>query len=97
MNTLNTLVVTRHKALVDYLLKKGVISEGRFEVMPHATPKDVRGRHVIGVLPHSLSCLTTSFSEVVLDLPLEKRGKELTLDDMLTHAKGLNTYKVTKL
>jgi len=97
MKTLKTLFVTRHKVLVDYLLEKEIINEGEFEVMTHATPQDVKGRHVVGVLPHSLSCLTSSFTEVVLNLPPEKRGKELTLDDMLTYSKGLNTYKVTRL
>jgi len=94
---MKTLIVTRHKALVDYLLEKGVVDEGGFEVVSHATSKDVKGRDVIGVLPHSLSCLTSAFTEVVLDLPPEMRGKELTLDDMLTYSKGLNTYKVTRL
>jgi len=42
-------VVTRHAGLVSYLENEGFIP--RFSrVMHNATPEDIRGRHVIGVL-----------------------------------------------
>jgi len=94
---LKVTVVTRHGSLIEFLLKKGVVKEGEYEVISHASPEAVRGKEVIGVLPHSLSCLTTSFTEVVLALPPEKRGKELTLEDIEKFSKGLKTYKVTAL
>ena len=64
------------------------------EVVAHATAEAVKGRRVWGVLPHSLSCLTASFSEVPLDLPAELRGKELSAAQVAAHAGVPVTYKV---
>lgn len=70
------LIVTRHPGLVDYLQEIGLAGEG-VEVLSHATAEDVVGKHVCGVLPHSLSCLTSRFTEVPLALTPELRGLEL--------------------
>ena len=88
------LVVTRHPALVEYLRELGLVKEG-VEVVTHATPKMVEGRHVCGVLPHSLSCLTASFTEVPLRLTPEMRGKELSLNTLREIAGKPVTYTVT--
>lgn len=90
------LVVTRHKALVEYLRELGLVEEG-VEVIEHATPEAVTGRNVCGVLPHSLSCLTESFTEVPLKLTPELRGKELDLETLRKIAGKPVTYKVTKI
>jgi putative CRISPR-associated protein (TIGR02620 family) len=90
------LVVTRHPALVDYLREIGLI-DGEAEVVDHATPELVTGRHVIGVLPHSLSCLTASFTEVPLRLTPELRGKELDLETLRKIAGRPVTYRVERL
>jgi len=89
------LVVTRHPGLVEYLREKGLV--GEVEVVAHANPTIVTGKHVCGVLPHSLSCLCASFTEVPLDLPPELRGKELTLEQMREFASAPVTYVVEKL
>ena len=85
------LVVTRHPGLVQYLLEQGLI-DSYTRVVSHATSEDVAGRHVCGVLPHSLSCLTLSFSEVPLKLPPDLRGKELALDQVREFAEPMVTY-----
>lgn len=90
------IIVTRHPGLVEYLKEEGLISEG-VEVLTHASPDAVQGKHVLGVLPHSLSCLTRSFTEIPLSLPPELRGKELTADDVRQHAGAPVTYQVRKL
>ena len=90
------LVITRHKALVVYLVEKGLINPN-CQVEAHASPDLVRGKKVIGVLPHSLSCLTETFTEIPLRLPQELRGKELILEDVRKYAGQPATYKVTKL
>ena len=87
------LVVTRHPGLVDYLRELGLVDDG-VEVLTHATPDAVMGRHVCGVLPHSLSCLTASFTEVPLRLTPELRGKELDLETLRAIAGKPITYKV---
>ena len=76
------LIVTRHKALVDYLLDKDIIKEGEYKLSEHADYKDVEGQDVIGVLPLQLASYAKSVTEVPLKLTPEMRGKELTFDEV---------------
>ncbi len=87
------LIVTRHPALKDYLIERGVATANT-PVLPHASAEDVRGKAVAGILPMHLAALTASFTTVELALPLELRGKELSLDDMRKYCKGLRTFVV---
>ena len=89
------LIVTRHPGLVEYLREIGA-ADSRTEVVSHATAEVVAGKHVCGVLPHTLSCLCSYFTEVPLNLPPELRGKELTLEQVRQYAGRPVTYKVTK-
>jgi len=89
-------IVTRHAGLVEYLKQEGLISD-EVKVVSHANMETVSGKHVLGVLPHSLSCLTASFTEIPLSLPPELRGKELTTEDVRQYAGAPVTYKVRKL
>ena len=89
-------VITRHPGLVQYLTEIG-LADADTEVLAHASPENVRGKHVCGVLPHSLSCLTASFTEVPLSLPAELRGQELSLDQVRQYAGIPVTYRVTLL
>lgn len=91
-----SVVVTRHPGLVEYLREVGVIV-GDVAVVTQATPDDVRGKDVIGVLPLSLAVLTNTITEVVLEVPRELRGTELTLSQVREYARGVVTYKVTIL
>ena len=90
---MKALIVTRHPALVAYLIAQGYVSADSV-IIEHATAENVAGQHVWGVLPHSLSCLTKSFTEVPMSIPAEKRGVELTLDDMRAYAGEPVTYVV---
>lgn len=90
----DTIIITRHAALVQYIVEIGLVSAGR--VIPHATPDDVRGRHVIGVLPLRLAALAASVTEVPLDLPPELRGQELTLEQVRQFAGAPVTYRVER-
>jgi len=90
------LVVTRHPGLVKYLKELDIVSDA-VEVITHATPEAVTGRHVCGVLPHSLSCLTASFTEIPLRLTPELRGVELELETLLKIAGEPVTYKVERI
>ena len=76
------LIVTRHKALVSYLLDKDIIKEGEFKLIEHADYKDVEGQDVIGVLPLQLASYAKSVTEVPLKLTPEMRGKELTFEEV---------------
>lgn len=90
----NALVVTRHQGMVDYARKIGLIGDDAI-VVAHATKDVVAGKDVIGVLPHSLSVLCRSFTEIPLDLPAELRGKELSVEDMEKYAGAPVTYRVS--
>ena len=90
------LIVTRHPGLVEYLREIGLATT-KTKVISHASPEAVTGKHVCGVLPHSLSCLCASFTEIPLTLPVELRGAELTVEQVREFSGPAVTYQVTKL
>ena len=92
----NTVVVTRHESLVEYLREKGLV-RGDVEVVAHATPDVIRGRHVVGVLPLHLAALCDRVTVVPLDLPPELRGRELNLEEVRAHAGAAQTFRVETL
>jgi len=87
-------VVTRHHGLVEYLEELGLVDPNTVDVLAHASPAMITGKHVCGVLPHSLSCLTASFTEIPLALPPELRGVELTAEHVRQYAGNPVTYRV---
>ncbi len=71
-------VVTRHEGTVELLRREGVVDENT-PVLPHATPEDVKGKVVIGVVPHALASEAEAVQAVSLNLP---RGAELGADEV---------------
>ncbi len=96
MDTSNTIVVTRHKGLVEYLIEIGMITADT-PIIEHATAEDVTGKHVIGVLPLWLASHAALVTEVPLNIPAEWRGQELTAAQMRQVAGIATTYKVQAL
>jgi hypothetical protein len=90
---METVVITRHPALVELLIERGIIAEGT-PVISHATLRDVRGKHVVGVLPLSLAVAAEKVTEVSLALTEEDRGKELGIQRLREIAGPPVTYKV---
>jgi len=90
------LVVTRYKTLVEYLKQIGIVDDST-KVISHAKIADVRGKHVIGVLPYWLSCHAEKFTEVQLRIPSEKRGKELTIEEIEFYSLEPRTYEVREV
>lgn len=88
------LVVTRHPALVDLLIERGLVEPGA-RVIQHATPEDVRDRHVLGVLPIPLAALARSLIMIPLDIPPELRGVELGIEQLRQYAGVAKRYTVT--
>jgi len=75
-------VITRNQAFVAYLREIGLIDDG-VRVIPHATPDDVRGKHVIsvsGVLPFSLATRAAVVTEIPLAIDPDDDGEELSLE-----------------
>lgn len=91
------LVVTRHHSLVLYLIEKGY-ADASTEVISHVTDGDtqLRGRRVAGVLPLNLAAMCCSVVTVELDLPANKRGVELSLEEMREYARNIETFYVSK-
>jgi putative CRISPR-associated protein (TIGR02620 family) len=94
-NKMNKVVVTRHPALVDYLVELGLITKDT-EILTHVTREDIAGKDVIGVLPLHLAAAAWSVTEVPLDIPAELRGKELDLEDLRQYAGKPVTYHVLR-
>jgi putative CRISPR-associated protein (TIGR02620 family) len=90
---METVIVTRHAALVEYLLAEGIVPNNT-PVLSHASPEAIQGKHVIGVLPLHLSACAAKVTEIPLALTPEMRGKELTLQDMKQIAGAPRTYRV---
>jgi putative CRISPR-associated protein (TIGR02620 family) len=90
------IVVTRYKGLVEYLQELKLIEE-ETKVVAHANIEDVKGKHVLGVLPLWLSCHAAKITEIQLKLPAEKRGKELTVEEVRFFALSPRTYIVKEV
>ena len=88
-----TLVVTRHHALIEYMREIGIVGDDA-QVLAHATPDDVSGRHVIGVLPLHLAAMALSVTEVPLALRADERGTELPIERLREIAGDPVTYTV---
>lgn len=84
------LVVTRHDGLLEYLRAIGIDAP----CMPHAGPDDVAGKHVVGILPMRLACLCVGYTEARMDIPMELRGQELTVDQVRALNPVLTQYRV---
>lgn len=93
---METIIVTRHPALLQYLQKQGLVSADT-PVFAHADASDVQGKHVIGVLPMRLAAAAAILTEVSMTVPAELRGQELTLEQIESLNPTLTTYAVKRL
>ncbi|MEJ2248067.1 MAG: CRISPR-associated protein Csx16 [Candidatus Lokiarchaeota archaeon] len=99
-NTKNNLkipkiVVTRHKDLISFLKHKKVITDDT-PVISYAKSKDIIGKHVIGKLPFHMAANTTLYSEVRLRTPADKKGEELTAEEIDFYFVDTNTYCIVR-
>lgn len=92
---METIIVTRHRALVAYLAETMPDIVHGARVIEHATVDDIRGKHVIGVLPMRLAVEATSVTEIPMDVPAELRGQELDLDKVRQFAGSARHYVVS--
>lgn len=90
------LVVTRYQSLVEYMKKIGMIDD-KTKVITHANVNDVKGKHVLGVLPYWLACHTAKFTEIQLRVPSERKGKELTLEEVEFYSLEPKTYEIKEI
>lgn len=92
---METIIITRHKALVEYIFEQGIAPAGT-PVIAHAGAEEIRGRRCIGPLPLHLAALAASIVEVPLRMPPELRGVELTLEQVRAYADAPREYVVTE-
>jgi len=88
-------IVSRHAGAVEWLRRKGI--EG--EVITHITdPSAVAGKIVVGNLPMHLAAAADRVGVIEMpDLPAEKRGVDLTADEMEEFGARLSWYRVESL
>jgi hypothetical protein len=94
------LVVTRQPALVGVLRERGIITDTT-PVLSTASRGEVKGKHVLGLLPNYLASLAASITEVPMRLSNEDylamhRG-ELSVERARAVAGDPVTYKVELL
>jgi hypothetical protein len=70
------LIVTRHQALVAHIQSLLGAAASKVAVLDHATAEDVRGRHVLGVLPLALAACAASVTDFPLTTSRDQRGVE---------------------
>ena len=88
------LVVTRHIGALNWLVRHGHVPAD-VDVVVHATADNVRGRDVYGVLPLHLAVEAGRVNSVDLPgLPADRRGTELSADEMDDFGAVLRTYVV---
>ena len=87
---IQTLIVTRHPGLVEWLEKQGITGEVKSSV----TVEDVRGKHVVGALPAHIAQWAEYVTSVDYICPLEFRGKELSAEQLETWGAKLFDYRV---
>lgn len=88
------IVVTRHPALVTHLRELGIMGDDT-EVLSHVSnPKTLTGKCVCGVLPLHLAAEARCVINVPLNVPPERRGAELTLEEIREYAQEPRIYEV---
>ena len=90
----NTIVVTRHPALVQYAREIGLVDATTPVVAHVVSPEDIRGKHVVGVLPLHLASLAARVTEIPLQLDSADRGVELDIARIREIAEAPRSYVV---
>lgn len=90
------LLVTRHQHLKEFLYQEGLI-ESNTPCITHATMDQVRGKNVIGNLPMHLAAQAASIMSITINVPVEKRGSELTVEELREYTTDFCWYRVTEI
>lgn len=90
------LVVTRHKNLKEFLINKGLITVVTPSIT-HATMGDVLKKNVVGNLPMHLAAHTNAIMSLTINVPLDKRGTELSVEELEMYTSDFCWYKVWEI
>jgi len=91
---METIIVTRHQGLIDWLERQGYNVDDWQAVRHVSTPDQVRGKHVIGVLPLHLAAEALTISAPEYDIRPEDRGRDLTAEELEDRGCRLVRYTV---
>lgn len=95
-----TLFVSRHPATIEWAKMKGLSIDAWVEHLDESVLLN-DGDHLIGTLPinivEALNAKGVTYSHFSLNLKREFRGKELTMDELLSCQPRLDGYTVTKI
>jgi hypothetical protein len=94
----NAIIITRHKALVAYLIEIGFVTRDTL-VLPHvSSPEEIRDRHVIGPCPQHLAAEARSVIHIPINYPRDAslRGVELTIEQLREMAGPPEEYVVQR-
>lgn len=92
---METIIITRHKSLVEYMKEINLVTGDENIITDNATLSDVSGKHVIGVLPNFLAAHAAFLTEIPLKIPADLRGKELSLEQVRAFAGQPVTYRIS--
>jgi CRISPR-associated protein Csx16 len=98
---MTTYFVSRHRGAIQWAYEHGL--ENAVLIM-HMKKEDIDNIHegdiVVGVLPVNLAAevcaIGARYFNLETDIPLEARGKELTLEEMNRYGARINEYTVKK-
>lgn len=85
-------LVCRHAGTIEWLRREFGTAVPLDAITGNATPDDVRGKRVLGVLPLHLAAVASSVTEVELTPP--PRGEELTAEQVAERKPRLRTFRV---
>jgi len=87
--------VLRHVGTLEWLAEEVEAFNKLPVITGNATPADVAGKRVLGVLPLHLAALAASVTEVVIDPP--PRGAELTMQEVAARGPFFRTFQVREV
>jgi len=90
-----TVIVSRHKGLVEWLAAQGIVGE----VIDHiSNPQQIKGKIVYGTLPLGLAAETLiTYAVEMPRLTKEMRGKDLSMEEMIKAGARLQGFKVRRV
>lgn len=94
---IKAVVVTRHHALVEYLLEENLLPDGPIKWVEHAEKWEISGRVVYGNLPFHLAAEASEVVHIPLNIPQEKRGEELTVEEIREYAGQPVSYRIERV
>ena len=100
---MRTVVVSRHETFIQHLRNIGLVNDDT-EIVSHVYNEDqIKGAHVIGMLPLHLAALTAKITFVPLNLTLEQRerekntGEEIPIEEIEAAAGEPKSYSVIEI